>query len=38
MMIALDVRIDVRPVLTGVGAVRALETRRLTALVLQMPV
>lgn len=37
-VIALDVRVDVRPVFAGVHAVRALETRRLTALVFQMPV
>lgn len=37
-VIALDVRVHVRPVLACVHAVRAFETRRLTALVLQMPV
>lgn len=37
-MIALDVRVHVRPVFPCVHAVRAFETGRLTALVLQMPV
>lgn len=37
-MVALDVRVDVRAVLAGVGAVRALEARRLAALVLEVPV
>lgn len=38
MVIALDVRVDVRPVLAGVDAMRAPEARRLPALVLEMPV
>lgn len=37
-VIALDVRVHVGPVLAGVHAVGALEPRRLTALVLEMPV
>lgn len=37
-MVALDVRVDVGAVFAGVGAVRALEARRLAALVLDMPV
>lgn len=37
-MVGLDVRVDVRAVLAGVGAVRALEARRLAALVLEVPV
>lgn len=37
-VIALDVRVHVGPVLARVHAVRALEPRRLTALVLQVPV
>lgn len=36
-MIAPDVRIDVRPVFADVHAVRTLETRLLTTLVLVMP-
>jgi len=37
-MIALDVRVDVRPMFADVNTVRTLETRRLAALVLKMPV
>lgn len=37
-MIALDVRVHMRPVFPCVHAVRAFETGRLTALVLQVPV
>lgn len=38
VVIALDVRVDVRPVLAGVDAMRAPEARRLAALVLEVPV
>lgn len=38
IMIALDMRIDVRPVLADVSTVRALEARHLSALVLEVPV
>jgi len=38
VMIALDVRVDVRPMFADVNTVRTLETRRLAALVLKMPV
>lgn len=37
-MIGLDVRVDVRPMLADVNAVRALEARRLAALVLEVSV
>lgn len=37
-MIALDVRVHVRPVFAGVHAMGTLETRRLTAFVFQMSV
>lgn len=38
VVIALDVRVDVRPMLADVNAVRALEARRLAALVFEVPV
>lgn len=38
IMIALDVRVNVGAMLADVNAVRALEARRLAALVLEMPV
>lgn len=38
VVIALDVRVDVRPVLAGVDTMRTPEARRLAALVLQVPV
>lgn len=38
VVIALDVRVDVRAMLAGVDAVRTPEARRLAALVLEMPV
>lgn len=38
VMIALDVRVDVRPMLAGVDAMRAPEARRLAAFVLEVPV
>lgn len=38
IMIALDVRVNVRPMLADVNTVRALEARCLAALVLEVPV
>lgn len=38
IMIALDVRVNVRPVLADVSTVRAFEARRLAALILEVSV